>query len=124
MRKRNKTNWQPHSKRYATKVREILLSQQLFVVEISPVKGSKPKDKLVNFKAELRDAFMVICYDGDKTITELNWTMCPNGKCPIAKTYNWGTPEYNQVDTLMREGKASTRKLEARIRELKKQAGK
>lgn len=112
----------PDSSLRVAKVRQILLSQQLFLVELSPVKGSKPKDKLVNFKGELRDAFMIVCYNGNKTTTELDWSMCPNGKCPIGKSYNQGTKEYDELDGLIAATKASNAKFQAKIKKLQKQS--
>jgi hypothetical protein len=114
----------PGSKHPASKVREVLTGQHLFIVELSPVKGSKPKNKRVNFKAENRDAFMIICYDGDKTIKELDWTMCPNGKCPIAGTYDWGTKAYNQLDPVISAAKESNLKLQNRIKKFKRKDNK
>lgn len=87
------------------KVREVLTSQQLFMVKVSPIKGKRSKGKYFDFKAELRDAFMIICYDNDKTIKEQDWAMCPNGVCPKPGSYNWGTPEYKQLDALMAQAK-------------------
>lgn len=77
------------------KSREVYTSQQLFVVEISPKR--KPSDKRVKFKAELRDAFKIICYDQDTTYTELNWTMCQDNNCPRPGVYDQGTAEYNKL---------------------------
>ncbi|MEO3406397.1 hypothetical protein AAFN85_20965 [Mucilaginibacter sp. CAU 1740] len=101
----------------STKQREVLLSQQLFVVKLSKLKSKPDKPQKVNFKAELRDAFMVICYDKNKTITELNWTMCPNGKCPITGTFNYGSAQYKQLDTVIANARLanaqSTKKLKS-----------
>ncbi|TFF40734.1 hypothetical protein [Mucilaginibacter psychrotolerans] len=106
--------------RKESKVREVLLSQQLFMVKISPIKGKHPKNVDVNFKAELRDAFMIIRYEGDKSITEQEWRMCPAGKCPIATTYNFGTPGYKQLDTLMAQTKKSDEDSQRRMKALRK----
>ncbi|WP_184545194.1 hypothetical protein [Mucilaginibacter sp. FT3.2] len=112
----------PDSNLRVSKVRQVLISQQLFLVELSPVKGSKPKDKLVNFKGELRDAFMIICYNGNKTIEELGWSMCPNGKCPIGKSYNAGTKEYDELDGVIAAAKANNIKLQEKLKKLRKQS--
>jgi len=98
----------------STKSREILTSQQLFIVEISHVKGEKD----VRFKAELRDAFKIICYDKDHTFTELNWVLCPDGQCPIPGTYNAGTAEYRHLDAII----ANSRKNSAKLKRLDKLA--
>jgi len=103
------------------KVREILTSQQLFMVKISSIKGKKSRFK---FKAELRDAFLIVRYDGDKTITELNWTKCPNGNCPVPGQYNFGTTEYNQIDSLIVNAKIDAQKWQNEMSALKKNAGK
>lgn len=107
------------SVRHNGKVREVLTSQQLFLVEATPIKGPKAKKGDVNFKAELRDAFMVILYAKDTSSTELDWVMCPNGKCPIAKTYNQGTPEYTQLDTWITNARKNNIMLTKRLNSLK-----
>jgi hypothetical protein len=56
---------------YPSKVREVLTSQQLFVVKMTRAKQKSAKHPLVNFKAELRDAFTIICYEKDTSYTEL-----------------------------------------------------
>jgi hypothetical protein len=103
------------------KVREVLTSQQLFLVELSPIKGKRSKKgNYINFKAELRDAFMIYCYDNDKVIKEQDWAMCPNGLCPKPGSYNWGTPEYKQLDTLMAQTKKREMDFKKRVDSLKK----
>ena len=93
------------SVRHPSKVREVLTSQQLFVVKMTPAKQKSAKHPLVNFKAELRDAFTIICYEKDTSYTELKWTMCPGGACPLTGTFNAGTPGYKKLDTLMAQAK-------------------
>jgi hypothetical protein len=90
---------------HPSKVREVLTSQQLFVVKMTPAKQKSAKHPLVNFKAELRDAFTIICYEKDTSYTELKWTMCPGGVCPLTGTFNAGTPGYKKLDTLMAQAK-------------------
>jgi hypothetical protein len=105
--------------RRESKIREVLTSQQLFLVELTEIKGKSKKKKFVNFKAELRDAFMIICYDNDKSFKEQDWAMCPAGKCPTPGTYNWGTPAYKQLDTLMAEARKKELTLKKRIDSMK-----
>lgn len=81
--------------------REVLTSQQLFMVKMSKGKKTRSGKRLVNFKAELRDAFMIVCYKGDKSFTEQSWRMCPDGKCPVPGTYEIGSEKYKHLDTLM-----------------------
>jgi len=105
------------------KVREVLTSQQLFLVKISSIKGKRSKKgNYFNFKAELRDAFMINCYDNDKIIKEQDWAMCPNGICPKTGTFNWGTPEYKQLDTLMAQTKVREMNFKKQVDSLKKAA--
>ncbi|POY35879.1 hypothetical protein C3K47_14115 [Solitalea longa] len=78
------------------KIREVLTSQQLFVVE------AKPNGKNVKFKAELRDAYKIIKYDKDSSSIELNWTMCTKNCCPQPGFYSYGTTEYKKLDTLIK----------------------
>lgn len=92
--------------------REVLTSQQLFVVEVQPVKKGKLKNKRVNFRAELRGAFQVFKYTKDTSIVELDWVMCPDGNCPEAKYYEPGTAEYAQLDVLIKNTKAALAKQE------------
>lgn len=92
--------------------REVLTSQQMFVVEVQPVKKGKYKNKRVNFRAELRDVFQVFKYTKDTSIIELDWIMCPDGKCPEAKYYEPGTPEYAQLNVLVKNAKAMLAKQE------------
>ena len=81
-------------------VREVLTSQQLFVVTATPVKG-KDAGKLFDLKGELRDAFMIIGYLDNGSVEELKWTMCPDGKCPETGTFKAGTKEYAKLDSLI-----------------------
>jgi len=90
---------------YPSKVREVLTSQQLFVVKMARAKQKSAKHPMVNFKAERRDAFTIICYEKDTSYTELKWTMCPGGVCPLTGTFNAGTPGYKKLDTLMAQAK-------------------
>ncbi|MFC0512676.1 hypothetical protein ACFFGT_00635 [Mucilaginibacter angelicae] len=104
------------------KVREVLLSQQLFVVKLSKVKSPKKtssKKVNVNFKAELRDAFMITRYDNGKSNTELSWTMCPNGVCPVPGTYKIGTPEYKQLDLVIARAKQANAKSQKELNALR-----
>ncbi|RYY37365.1 MAG: hypothetical protein EOP46_02930 [Sphingobacteriaceae bacterium] len=82
------------------KIREVLTSQQLFVVTATAAKG-KDAAKLFDLKGELRDAFMIIGYLDNGSVEELNWTMCPDGKCPETGTFKAGTKEYVQLDSLI-----------------------
>jgi hypothetical protein len=101
------------------KEREVLLSQQLFVVKLSKVKGPKKiNSKKVNVKAELRDAFMIQRYDNGKSSTELSWTMCPNGVCPVGGTYKMGTPEYKQLDLVIAQAKQANAKSQKELKAL------
>jgi hypothetical protein len=95
----------------SSKVREVFLSQQLFVVEVSKIKRKNTKHHRVHFKAENRDAFMITCYKNDTSYTELYWTMCSGGICPVAGTYKFGTPGYKQLDSLIAQAKQSKIKL-------------
>lgn len=114
----------PDSTGKTSKQREVLLSQQLFTVKISKPKNKKAKPGIVDFKAELRDAFTIICYDNDKTITELNWSMCPNGKCPVAGTFDFGSSEYKYLDILMAQVKQANIKARKELVELARSVGK
>jgi hypothetical protein len=105
------------------KERQVLLSQQLFMVKASPVKGKNAKKGLVDFKAELRDAFMVILYDKGTSRTELDWVMCPDGKCPIGATYRYGTPGYKQLDAWIANGRKSNAESKKRLEGLARRAG-
>ncbi|HEX8023247.1 hypothetical protein [Mucilaginibacter sp.] len=103
------------------KEREVLLSQQLFVVKLSKVKSPKKtnsKKVNVNFKAERRDAFMIQRYDNGKSSTELSWTMCPNGVCPVGGTYKMGTPEYKQLDLVIAQAKQANAKSQKELNAL------
>ena len=99
-------------------VREVLISQQLFVTKLTPVKGRFRKKKQ-KFEAELRDAFKVILYDKDTSITELDWTMFPDGACPVIGTFKSGTVAYTQLNALIADARKNNiemeRKLKARI---------
>ena len=88
-------------------VREVLTSQQLFVVEISDTIYST-KDTTVKFRAELRDAFKVIGYDDNRSYTELEWVMCPEDNCPVPRLYKLGTADYNKLDRLIADAKNKT----------------
>jgi hypothetical protein len=101
------------------KEREVLLSQQLFVVKLSKVKSlKKTNSKKVNVKAELRDAFMIQRYDNGKSSTELSWTMCPNGVCPVGGTYKMGTPEYKRLDLVIAQAKQANAKSQKELNAL------
>ncbi|PTT02550.1 hypothetical protein DBR11_04485 [Pedobacter sp. HMWF019] len=84
----------------SSKKREVFTSQQLFTTKVSALKKKGKKD-LLDYKAELRDAFKIVAYDGDTTYTELNWTMCPDGKCPEAGLYESETEVYKKLDELI-----------------------
>ncbi|MCD8740471.1 hypothetical protein LT679_07645 [Mucilaginibacter roseus] len=92
--------------------REVLTSQQMYTVEVTPIKKGKYKNKRVNFRAELRDVFQVYRYAKDTSILELDWVLCPDGKCPEAKYYEPGTAEYAQLDVLIKNAKAALSKQE------------
>ena len=81
----------------ATQEREVFTGQRLVTVKINPQNN---KDS-VNFVAKLRDVFTVISYDEKRSSTLLDWTVCPDGKCPEAKIYHPGTLEYEQLDSLV-----------------------
>lgn len=81
-------------------VREVLTSQQLFVVKLSTLK-TKSKKGTQKFEAETRDAFKVIRYERDSSYVELNWTICPEGDCPEMGQFDEGTPGYRKIDTLI-----------------------
>jgi hypothetical protein len=81
-------------------VREILTSQQLFVTKLMPSSG-KSKSKRQEFEGELRDAFKVIKYKGDSSYVELDWTLCPDGKCPETGQFEEGPPRYKMIDSLI-----------------------
>lgn len=82
-------------------IREVFTSQQLFVTEVHPIKKGK-SSKRVKFKAELRDAFKVICYDADSSHTELNWVrLNQDYGQPRMGLYYPGTPEYQKLDSLI-----------------------
>jgi hypothetical protein len=103
----------------ALKERQVLLSQQLFVVKLSKAKKTAPKKVNVDFKAELRDAFMIVCYENGKSYTELNWAMCPNGACPISGTFKSGTPQYKQLDLLIAQIKQANAKSQKELEALR-----
>ncbi|WP_439698470.1 hypothetical protein ACFGVS_09855 [Mucilaginibacter sp. AW1-7] len=93
------------SGRYSSKEREVLTSQQLFVVEMTRARHKSVKHTLVNFKAELKDVFTIVCYEKDTSYTELKWTMCPGGVCPVTGTFKFGTPGYKKLDALIAQTK-------------------
>lgn len=84
----------------SSKKREVLTSQQLFTTKVSALKKKGKKD-LLNYKAELRNAFKIVAFDGDTTFTELDWTMCPDGKCPEVGLYESETEAYKKLDGLI-----------------------
>ena len=81
--------------------REIMTSQQLFITKLTPIKG-RGKKKEQKFEAELRDAFKIIKYKGDSTYVELDWTLCPDGKCPEIGQFKEGSLDYSKIDSLIR----------------------
>lgn len=82
-------------------IREVFTSQQLFVTEVRPIKKDK-SGKKVKFKAELRDAFKVVCYDADSAYTELNWVRSDQDSGqPRMGIYYPGTTEYQKLDSLI-----------------------
>lgn len=87
-------------------VREILTSQHLFVVKLSPP-TSKSKNARRKFEAAMRDTFTVIRHEGDSSYVELDWTMCPDGKCPEVGQFEEGSQAYIKIDSLIQ---ASTKK--------------
>ncbi len=80
-----------------TQAREVLTAQKLVVIKVIQRKN---RDS-VDFVSELRDVFTVINYDEKQSSVLLDWTVCPDGKCPEAKMYNPGTREYEQLDSLV-----------------------
>jgi len=80
--------------------KEVLTSQQLFVVEVSDIKKNT-KNETVEFKAELRDAFKVICFHQDNTHTVLEWTMITNENNPKRGLYLQNTSEYKQLNRII-----------------------
>lgn len=82
-------------------VREVLTSQQLFYVKVTPQK-TKSKNKKVNFVAELRNAYKVIRYEADTSRVELDWTICPDGKCPEMGQFTIGSAEYNNLGGMIK----------------------
>ncbi|GAB3933072.1 hypothetical protein [Mucilaginibacter myungsuensis] len=98
------------------KIREVLVSQQLFVTKFSPAKGKASKGKkLVNFSAELKGVFMVVYMDNDTTYTVTDWIRCPEAGCPAMKTYNYGTAEYRKLDTMITISKKNSVALQKRF---------
>lgn len=77
-------------------MREVLTSQQLFVVNTVSTSGSP-----FSLKGELRGAFMIVGYLDNGSVEELKWTMCPDGKCPETGTFKAGTKEYAHLDSLI-----------------------
>ena len=85
-----------------TRTREVMTSQQMFMVKYSPVKGKTIKGKKrFNFHAELREVFMVTYFDKDTTYTVTDWLRSPEKQRPVMGTYKYGTPEYKRLDTLI-----------------------
>jgi hypothetical protein len=76
---------------------EVLTSQQLFVVSIKQLKNKKK----VNFRAELRDAFMVVRYDSDSTATKTEWLMSSKYGVYDMGRYNKGELGYQKLDSLI-----------------------
>ncbi|TDQ06191.1 hypothetical protein [Pedobacter metabolipauper] len=91
---------------------DVQTSQQLFTVEMTPVKKLRKKT-IINIKAELRDAFRIINCGTDSSYTEIDWTMATEKISPKFGTYMAGTPEYNQVDSIVRELKLKAAKEKA-----------
>lgn len=81
--------------------REVFTGQQLFVVELSNVKD-KRKGTTADIKAELRDAFKIICYHPDSTHTLVDWTMITEDNRPKAGQYLYNTAEYNQLNGIIK----------------------
>lgn len=106
------------------KQREVRLSQQLFAVKISKPKNKKAKPGTFDLKAELRDAFTVIRYENNKSFTELEWSMCPKGKCPVGGTFDFGSPQYKYLDTLMAQVKQANIKAQKNLIALAKSVSK
>ena len=102
----------------APSVREIMTSQHLFIVQLEPLAKGKSQKARRKFKAELRDSFKVIRYEGDSSYLELDWTMCPDGKCPEVGQFDEGTVSYIAIDSLIR---SCTKKKPSSNRSFKKQ---
>ena len=81
-------------------VRDVQLSQNLFVTKLIPLKG-KLKGKRQGFTAELRDTYRVTKYVGDSVYVELDWTLCPDGHCPEFGLFKEGTAGYQMIDSLI-----------------------
>jgi hypothetical protein len=110
----NKSKLFADSSRNASRVREVLTSQQLFVVKIHPIKRKNAKPHTVKVRAELRNAFRVTSYENDTPHMDLNWAMCPGGVCSIPGTYKFGTPGYKKLDTPIAMAQAKLRKEKAK----------
>ncbi|TCC88191.1 hypothetical protein EZ428_20940 [Pedobacter frigiditerrae] len=78
-------------------VREVLTGKHLFVVSLQPNKNKKSASLL----AESRNSFMVVSYENDSSKVIIDWTMCPDGKCPEPKLYYPEKPDYDQLDSLI-----------------------
>ena len=81
-------------------VREVFTGQQLFYVKLIPQKTNS-KNKKVKFEAALRNAFKVIRYEADTSYVELDWTMCPDGKCPEIGQFVKGSSQYSKLDSII-----------------------
>lgn len=82
-------------------IREILTSEKLVVTKLIPLRVKLKKTKQ-EFEAELRDVFKVIKYDSDSSYGELDWTLCPSGRCPEMGQFKEGTLGYKKIDNLIR----------------------
>lgn len=94
----------------STKVRDVQISQQMVITEVSHIKGQKT----IKYKAAIRGVFRVVSVDKDKAKIELDWALCPQQGCPVMATYFGGTNEYVHLDELI----IQARKNEVKIKRL------
>ncbi|WP_316845042.1 hypothetical protein [Pedobacter psychrodurus] len=78
---------------------EVFTGQQLFVLSLKPLKNKKK----ANFKAALRDAFMIVRYDSDSTAVKTEWLMPSKYGVYKMGRYNEGEPGYHKLDSLITE---------------------
>lgn len=79
------------------KAREILTSQQLFITSLRNLKQHQ-NHQSADLKANLKDAFKIICYDGDSSYTELDWTMSDRYGNPQPVVCKEGSAVYKKLD--------------------------
>ena len=75
---------------------EVMTSQELFAVDVR-----NGKNKKVNFRGELRDAFKAVRYDTDSTTCETGWLLASaNGGFPACR-YTKGQAGYDKLDSII-----------------------